>query len=30
MDYVQIGLLAATIVVMFLYIKRRRSRLRNE
>ena len=30
MDMVQIGLLAATVVVMFLYLKRRRGRLRNE
>ncbi len=30
MDYVQLGLAAATVVVFFLYVKRRRARLRNE
>lgn len=30
MDVVTLGLLAATIVVMFLYLKRRRARLKDE
>jgi hypothetical protein len=30
MDMLQIALLGATAVVMFLYLKRRRARLRNE
>ena len=30
MDRVTLGLVAATVVVMFLYLKRRRARLRDE
>lgn len=30
MDYMQFGLAVATVVVLFLYVKRRRARLRNE